>query len=62
MNFYYDDLTGLIALVVLAIAYVIKGDRWALPAYQIVPFPWRVGIASGIVLVTTAIVLLVRYG
>ncbi len=54
-------IEGLLVLAVLAVAYVIWGDNVTLPSYQAVPFRWRLGIASGIVLVTTAIVLLVRY-
>jgi hypothetical protein len=56
------DLGGLVVLLFLAIAYVLRGEGVTLPGYQAIPLRWRIGIASGIFLVATVIVLLVRFG
>jgi len=60
---YEHYLTGLIGLVLVAAAYVICGDRWPFAGpYGNIPFRWRLGIGGGILLVTTATVLLMLYG
>jgi hypothetical protein len=55
VSFYYG-LSGLVVLLLLAIAYVLRGDQFR----EQVPLRWRIGIASTIFIVTVVIVLLVR--
>ena len=54
--------TVVIVLVILWLAYVIRGDSMTLPGCRPVPIRWRIGIATGVVVVTEVIVSLVRSG